>query len=56
MKSGNSGCCCFTMGNNNKIVNVFDRGWIANVAWFFNYSYFWFLPLENIYDTDGILD
>lgn len=55
MKSRSNSCCCFTPGGANKNINVFDRGWIANVAWFFNYSYFWFLPFANIYDTDGKL-
>ncbi|CAD8183972.1 unnamed protein product [Paramecium pentaurelia] len=52
MKSGQNGLfCCSTSIKKNS--NLYDRGWIANVAWFFNYSYFWFLPLQNIYETDG---
>ncbi|CAD8104550.1 unnamed protein product [Paramecium sonneborni] len=52
MKNGsNIICCC--QNPTSKSINLFNRGWIANVAWFFNYSYLWFLPFQNIYETDG---
>lgn len=37
-----------------KQINVFDRGVLANIAWFFEYSLFtWWMPLENTYENDG---
>lgn len=55
MKSTSSQGCFPNRLEKPRHINVFDRGWIANVAWFFNYSWLWWMPFENVYDTDGIM-
>ena len=49
MRSGSNGNCCIQNKKSQKSINLYDRGILSNIAWFFNYSYFWFLPFENIY-------
>ncbi|CAD8183969.1 unnamed protein product [Paramecium octaurelia] len=53
MRSGSNGNCCIKSDRPPRNINLFDRGTLSNIAWFFNYSYFWFLPFENIYKEDG---
>ncbi|KAM3139164.1 hypothetical protein pb186bvf_008762 [Paramecium bursaria] len=54
MKAGSQQGCVPNKKDDRLIsVNVFDRGWIANVAWFFEYSYFWWIPFESVHDNDG---
>ena len=55
---GNSGNMCPCMPEQTKgsvtTINVYNRGMVANIAWFFDYSLFtWWMPFENVYENDG---